>query len=132
MKTVLVVEDEWLNWQVFQKILTGLGGFVAKHTEDVEEVLQFARSGEADVILMDVNLPNSRYRDRSINGLQIARLLKANPATAGVPVIITTADAIAGNIEDFLRQNNANGYIPKPVLDPQAFLAQIRATLVGD
>jgi len=132
MKTVLVVEDEWLNWQVFQKILTGLGGFVAKRTEDVEEVLQFARSGEADIILMDVNLPNSRYRERSINGLQIARLLKANPATAQVPVIITTADAIAGNIEDFLRQNNANGYIPKPILDPQAFLAQIRATLAGD
>jgi CheY-like chemotaxis protein len=38
MTTVLVVEDELINWRVFQKILTKVGGLGAKHTEDVEEV----------------------------------------------------------------------------------------------
>ncbi len=129
MKTVLVVEDDRLNWRVFQRILTRLGGFIARHTEDVEEVLEIAKAGEADLILMDVNLPNCRYQHRAVNGIQIAQLLKTNPITAQVPIIITTSDAIAGSLEDFLHRSNADGYIPKPVVDPQAFLSQIQTTL---
>ena len=129
MKTVLVVEDDRLNWRVFQRILTRLGGFIAKHTEDVEEILKIAQSGEADLILMDVNLPNCRYQNKAVNGIEITQLLKTNPIAARVPIIITTSDAIAGNLEDFLNHSNADGYIPKPVIDPQTFLAQIQATL---
>src|SRR3569832_2767959 len=38
MTTVLVGEDELINWRVFQKILTKVGGLDANHTEDEEEV----------------------------------------------------------------------------------------------
>lgn len=129
MKTVLVVEDDFNSWRVSQIILTRLGGLVAKHTEKVEEVLQMVQSGEVDLILMDVDLRNSRYQGRKVNGIQITQLLKANSETAKVPVILLTANANPGDKEILLRQSGADDYIPKPVVNHQEFIAIISAML---
>ncbi|MCT7951976.1 response regulator [Ancylothrix sp. C2] len=132
MKTVLVVEDDPINWLVFQKVLTKRGGFAATHTEDVEEVLKIAESGAADIILMDVSLSNSYYQGQPMDGIKITQLLKQNPHTASVPVILVTANAIKGDRETFLEQSGADGYIPKPIIDHQDFVNQIRLKLNQD
>ncbi len=132
MKTVLVVEDDPNNWRVFQKILTKRGGLAAKHTEDVEEVMQIAQTGEADIILMDVSLSNSHYKGKPVDGIEITKMLKANPQTAKVPVILVTANASEGDRENLLNQSGADGYIPKPVIDQQEFINQILAMLPRD
>jgi len=129
MKTVLIVEDEPINARVFSKILTKRGGLAVKHTEDVEEVMAIARRGEVDVILMDVSLANSIYQGKSIDGITITQLLKADPATASLPVILVTAHAMQGDRETFLSQSGADGYISKPVVDHQAFVDQIKAMI---
>ena len=79
MTTVLIVEDDPINFRVFSKILTKRGGLDVKGTEDVEEVLQFATSGEVDVILMDVSLANSVYEGKPVDGIKITQMLKSNP-----------------------------------------------------
>lgn len=132
MKTVLVVEDDFNSWQVSRRFLTRLGGWVAKHTENVEEVLQMAQSGEVDLILMDVDLRNSRYQGRRINGIQITQLLKANPNTAKVPVILLTANANPDDKKILLRQSGADDFIPKPVVNYQEFIDRISAMLGGE
>ncbi|HEY9901053.1 MAG TPA: response regulator [Candidatus Sericytochromatia bacterium] len=129
MTTVLVVEDDPINWRVFKKILTKRGGFVAKHTEDVEEVIKIAQSREADIILMDVSLRNSYYQGKALDGIKITQLLKANPETANLPIILVTANGAAGDRENLLQQSGADGYIPKPVVDHQDFVNQILAKL---
>jgi two-component system cell cycle response regulator DivK len=129
MTTVLVVEDDPINWRVFKKILTKRGGFIAKHTEDVEEVIKIAQSREADIILMDVSLRNSYYQGKALDGIKITQLLKANPETANLPIILVTANGAAGDRENLLQQSGADGYIPKPVVDHQDFVNQILAKL---
>lgn len=129
LKTVLIVEDEPSNVRVFSKILTKRGGLAVKHTENVEEVMQIALEREADIILMDIDLRNSRYQGKAVNGLQITQMLKANPRTANIPVILVTASAMEGDRENFLKQSGADGYIPKPIIDQQEFVAQILAML---
>ena len=129
MKTVLIVEDEPINARVFSKILTKRGGLAVKHTEDVEEVMAIARRGEVDVILMDVSLANSIYQGKSIDGIKITQLLKADPATASLPVILVTAHAMQGDREAFLSQSGADDYISKPVVDHQAFVDQIKGMI---
>lgn len=129
MNTVLIVEDEPSNVIVFSKILSKRGGLAVKHTENVEEVMQIADSGEADIILMDVDLRNSRYKGKAIDGLKITQMLKANPQTAKVPVILVTASAMEGDRENFLKLSGADGFIPKPVIDQQEFVDQILAML---
>jgi CheY-like chemotaxis protein len=127
MTTVLIVEDDPINFRVFAKILTKRGGLEVKGSEDVEEVLRIAQAKEADVILMDVSLSHSVYQGKAVDGIKITQILKANPETADLPVILVTAHAMEGDKENFLKQSGANGYISKPIVDHQAFVNQILA-----
>ena len=129
MKTVLIVEDDLINARVFSKILTKRGGLEVKHTENVEEVMQMAQSGTTDMILMDVSLSLSMYQGRAVDGIKITQMLKADPQTAKLPIILVTAHAMEGDREKFLKQSGADGYISKPVVDHQQFVEQILALL---
>ncbi|MDX2240373.1 MAG: response regulator [Leptolyngbyaceae cyanobacterium bins.302] len=129
MKTVLIVEDDLINARVFTKILTKRGGLDVKHTENVDEVMQIAQAGAADIILMDVSLSRSMYQGKSVDGIKITQILKSDPNTAKLPIILVTAHAMEGDRENFLRQSGADGYISKPVVDHQAFVDQILALL---
>ena len=132
MKTVLIVEDDLINARVFSKILTKRGGLNVKHTENVDEVMEIAHSGEADLILMDVSLSRSVYQGQSVDGIKITQMLKSNPETARLPVILVTAHAMEGDRENFLKQSGADDYISKPVVDHQHFVEQIMALLPKD
>lgn len=125
MTTVLIVEDDPINLRVFSKILTKRGGLQVKGTEIVEEVLQYAQSGEIDAILMDVALANSIYQGKPVDGIEITKVLKQDPKTAHLPVILVTAHAMEGDRENFLKQSGADGYISKPVVDHDTFIQQI-------
>ncbi|MCC5896625.1 MAG: response regulator [Phormidium sp. BM_Day4_Bin.17] len=132
MKTVLIVEDDLVNARVFSKILTKRGGMAVKHTENVEEVMEIAKAGDADIILMDVSLAHSVYQGQSVDGIKITQILKSDPTTANLPIILVTAHAMAGDRETFLSQSGADGYISKPVVDHQEFVEAIRALLPVD
>lgn len=132
MKTVLIVEDDQVNARVFSKILTKRGGLAVKHTEDVEEVVKMAKSGEADLILMDVSLARSSYQGKAVDGIKITQILKSDPQTDKLPIILVTAHAMAGDRESFLKESGADGYISKPVVDHQEFVNQIKALLSPD
>lgn len=131
MKTVLIVEDDLINARVFSKILTKRGGLEVKHTENVDEVMQIAQKREADIILMDVSLAHSVYQGKPVDGIKITQMLKANPETADLPVILVTAHAMDGDRENFLSLSGADGYISKPVVDHQQFVDQIKA-MIGE
>ncbi|NEO73420.1 response regulator [Moorena sp. SIO3H5] len=132
MKTVLIVEDDPINARVFSKILSKRGGLNVKHTEDVEEVMQIAQAGEADIILMDVSLAHSVYQGKSVDGIKITQMLKADADTSKLPIILVTAHAMEGDRENFLKQSGADDYISKPVVDHQKFVDQIIALLPQD
>ncbi|MBD2328177.1 response regulator [Alkalinema sp. FACHB-956] len=129
MRTVLLVEDDPINARVFSKILTKRGGLAVKHTENVEEVLQITQAKQADIVLMDVSLSRSMYQGKSVDGIRLTQMLKDNPDTAHLPVILVTAHAMDGDRETFLAKSGADGYISKPVIDHEAFVNQILALL---
>ncbi|WP_413166609.1 response regulator [Capilliphycus salinus ALCB114379] len=129
MKTVLVVEDNPINWKVFERILTKRGGLAAKHTEDVQTVIDLAQSKQADLILMDIALANSYYEGQAVDGIKITQMLKANPQTADLPIILVSAHGGDNDREYFIRKSGADGYIPKPVVDHKAFVEEIKAKL---
>jgi len=131
MTTVLIVEDDPINFRVFSKILTKRGGLEVCGTENVLEVLEIAKSGTIDVILMDVSLSNSVYEGKPVDGIKITQMLKGDPQTSSLPIILVTAHAMQGDRELLLKQSGADGYISKPVVDHQQFIDQIVA-LVHD
>ena len=75
---------------------------------------------------MDVSLTHSVYQGRAVDGIQITRLLKSNPKTALIPVVLVTAHAMSGDRENFLNKSGADGYISKPIVDHQEFVEHIK------
>jgi CheY-like chemotaxis protein len=74
---------------------------------DADEALQVLNDFRPGLILMDIQLPG-------IDGLELTRRLKAQPATRGIPVIGLTAYAMKGDEERIIAAG-CDGYIPKPI-----------------
>jgi CheY-like chemotaxis protein len=117
MPHVVVVEDDKTNARLFEAALVRRGGFQVTVTEDVALVLKLAESHDADLIIMDVSLSLCLYGGRLVDGLEITRMLKDNPVTSDVPVLLATAHAMHGDREHFLAASKADDYVSKPILD---------------
>jgi two-component system, cell cycle response regulator DivK len=128
-QTILLVEDDPTNVRVFSKILSKRAGLNVRHTENAEEVLAIAQAQEVDLVLMDVSLSHSMYQGKSVDGIRLTQMLKENPATAQLPVVLVTAHAMDGDRENFLKKSGADDYISKPVIDHEAFVKQIQSLL---
>ena len=82
--------------------------------------LEFARAHLPAVILMDLNLPD-------ISGDVVLNRLKANPATANIPVVVLSADATPRQMEKLLSSGAAH-YLTKP-LDMEQFFKVLKQIL---
>jgi len=127
MIRALVVEDDPHNALLFRKLLERRGGCTVTVTESAQAVVEAARSGAVDIVIMDVSLVNTAWQGAAVNGIELCRVLKADPACAGVPVVLATAHAMRGDAEEFVQQSGADGYVSKPILDHAAFVAQVQA-----
>jgi CheY-like chemotaxis protein len=75
---------------------------------------------------MDISLSRSHHLGQKVDGVYITRLLKQDPATAKIPVMLATAHAMFGDREKFLAETGAEGYLSKPIHDPDAFIQAVR------
>ena len=127
MAHILLVEDDKLNIIIFTKLLERRGKFQVTHSEDPEIILKLCRSQEIDLVLMDISLNKSKYQGKFIDGVEITKLLKNDPVTKSIPVILTTAHAMAGDKEEFLTESGAEAYVTKPVTDHEGFIEHVRS-----
>jgi CheY-like chemotaxis protein len=117
--TVLLIEDNDDNLRIYSTILSYAGYHVLEAT-DGEAGLATARSGQPDLILMDVSIPK-------IDGWEVTRLLKSDPATSSIPVVALTAHALASDRQRAV-EIGFDGYIPKPA-EPRLVLAEVERRL---
>ena len=125
MKRVVIVEDNASVAKYFRYVLEH-EGYTAAITESGDEVVQLAREPETVAALVDVSLRATQYAGRYIDGLELSRILKEDEQTARVPVIIATAHVMAGDRERFLQESKADGFLRKPVVDPQDVLSLLK------
>jgi two-component system, OmpR family, phosphate regulon response regulator PhoB len=102
---ILLVEDEPVIRELVRSMLTDGGVEVDTATNGVEG-LKLARSKSFDLFLLDVVVP-------LMDGIALCRMLKAEPATANVPLYMLTAKARKADVEAATRAG-ADGYIHKP------------------
>ena len=119
MPRVLVVEDNAVNLELVVALLTQEGCEVLV-AETANAALQLARTAHPDLILMDVQLPG-------MTGYEATRHLKADPATAAIPVVALTAQAMRGD-EARAAEAGCAAYLTKP-LDARAFRDTLRRFL---
>jgi CheY-like chemotaxis protein len=114
-----VVDDNLMNLELATFALE-LDGFVVTTAIDARSFEAALAMRLPDAVLMDVQLPGT-------DGLTLTRRLKADPATAAIPVIAVTAYAMKGD-EQRMVDAGCNGYISKPI-DIATFAGQVRGFL---
>ncbi len=106
--TVMVVDDTPLNLMLMESILEK--EYSLKLCKVPQEALDYAFSTPPDIVLLDVMMPE-------MDGFEVCRRLKANPATRDVPVIfITSKNAIEDEEMGF--SVGASDFIHKPISAP--------------
>jgi CheY-like chemotaxis protein len=126
MKHAIVVEDDPHNATLFRKLLEKRLGFTVTITEDPGELFAVLAGGGVDLVVMDVSLRDSEWDGHVVNGVELCRLLKSDPANAGIPVLLATAHAMRGDAERLLAESGADCYVSKPILDHAAFVSRVR------
>lgn len=127
--SILIVEDDPLNVKFMSVVLKRKGGYDVYASEDVEEIIRIAKECNISAILMDISLSNSTHHGQKVDGLYITKLLKSDPETASIPVILATAHAMIGDKERFLETTKAEHYITKPFDDPDVFLREVASVI---
>ena len=103
-KKALIVDDETNVRRLLHDILSKT--FEVFEAEDGRQAIEIANTQKPDVVLMDVMMPK-------MDGLTACHVIKNDPATKSIPVIMVTAIGFELNIK-LSQQMGASGYITKP------------------
>lgn len=119
MAHVLIIEDNADNQELMGYLLEHFGHTTVQVPDGISGA-HAATTEMPDLIICDIHLPGA-------DGYQVARQLKANPSTCGIPLIAVTALAMVGD-HARVRSAGFDGYISKPI-DPQRFVADLESFL---
>src|SRR3954463_6051163 len=114
---ILVVDDD-PDIARFVEINMRLEGFDVRIARDGEEALAAVSEAMPDLVLLDVMMPR-------IDGVEVCRRLRADPATAHLPVIMLTAKSLSADKVVGLTAG-ADDYLIKP-FDTLALIARVRS-----
>ena len=118
-RTILIVEDELINRELLRMMLQEEYELVMAETGAQALTAISEQADLLSLILLDLNLPD-------LKGVEILRLLRADPVTSSLPVIVMTADQ---NAEVECLTLGAIDFIPKPYPQQKVVLARILRTI---
>jgi len=118
---ILVVEDDAANRDYATAVLTS-EGFEIEAVESAEQALGLIRRRTPDLILMDIQLPG-------MDGLELTRRLKADPATEPIPIVAMTGQTMPIHQRAAMAAGCA-GFIWKPAT-PAALASEVRTHIKG-
>jgi diguanylate cyclase (GGDEF)-like protein/PAS domain S-box-containing protein len=118
-ETILIVDDVPKNIQLVANILKGEGYSLA-FAQSGEKALELTASASLDLILLDIMMPG-------MDGFEVCRRLKADPAVREVPVLFLTAKTDTESVVQGF-EVGAQDYVMKPVKEAE-LLARVRTHL---
>jgi PAS domain S-box-containing protein len=106
-RTLLYVEDNPANLELVEQLIAQRNDLILLTATDGHLGLQMAQAHKPDLILMDINLPG-------LSGFGVLKLLRLEPATAHIPVIALSANAIPRDVEMGMEAGFFR-YLTKPI-----------------
>jgi two-component system cell cycle response regulator DivK len=121
MSLILIVEDNDKNMKLVRDVLQ-VDGYTTLEAVTGEEGVALAQQRKPDLILMDIQLPG-------INGIEALRILRADPATASIPIIAVTASVMQQD-RTMITEAGFDAYVGKP-LNLKEFRQAVRHAIEG-
>ncbi|MCC6379550.1 MAG: response regulator [Burkholderiales bacterium] len=121
MKTILIVEDNEKNMKLVRDVLQAKG-YATIEAETGEVGVRLAKERTPALVLMDIQLPG-------IDGIEALKRLRADPATAAIPVIAVTASVMASDRRSIV-DAGFDGYVAKPI-NLREFLDAVASAVGG-
>ncbi len=106
-RTVLYVEDNPANLELVEQLIARRPDLRLLSAADGNLAIEFAKAYQPEIILMDINLPG-------ISGIEAMAILRADPATAHIPIVALSANAVPRDVEKGLEAGFFN-YLTKPI-----------------
>ncbi len=122
MPKILIVDDLASERLLLRSFLDTRGGLEIIEAVDGEAACVLARESQPDLIFLDIVLPK-------VDGFQVCRRLKKDPATSAIPVILVSSKTQESDRFWGLKQG-AVDYLPKP-LDMRQVLASVERLLAA-
>ena len=108
LRTLLYVEDNSANLRLVEELVLRLPDLRLLSAADGSLGIELAREYQPEVILMDINLPG-------ISGTEAMKILRADPATAHIPIVALSANAMSHDIKSGLDAGFFR-YLTKPIV----------------
>ncbi|HQU49974.1 MAG TPA: response regulator [Casimicrobiaceae bacterium] len=121
MSEILIVEDNDKNMKLVRDVLQAKG-YRTIEAVTGEDGVRLARERRPALVLMDIQLPG-------INGIEALRQIRADPATASIPVIAVTASVMASDRRNIV-EAGFDAYVGKP-LNLREFLDAVAKALAA-
>jgi len=109
---ILVADDVEDNRQVLTQLLEA-AGFQTRSAISGHDTLKAFQAWNPDLLLLDWKMPD-------LNGDEVSQAIRAMPAGRLTPIVIVSAH-VMGDIQQFIDQGGANGFIPKPIQEAEVF-----------
>ena len=119
MKLILIVEDNDKNLKLVRDVLQ-VKGYATVEAGNAEDGIVLARERKPDLVLMDIQLPG-------MSGIDAIGVLRADPATAAIPVVAVTASVMPQD-RNKITEAGFDAYIGKPI-NLKEFLDTVRKML---
>jgi two-component system cell cycle response regulator DivK len=119
MSLILIVEDNEKNMKLVRDVLQ-VKGYATLEAVTAEDGIKLAMEHKPDLILMDIHLPG-------MNGIEALGVLRADPATALIPVIAVTASVMQQD-RKLITDAGFDAYVGKPI-NLKEFLDAVRGML---
>jgi len=103
---VLVADDFATMRKIVRSILKQIGFEDVVEAEDGAAALQILRREQVGLVVTDWNMPN-------MSGLELLNHIRQNPQTAGMPVLMVTAEGLKENVLEAVKAG-VNNYVVKP------------------
>jgi PAS domain S-box-containing protein len=124
LRTLLYIEDNTANLRLVEQLIARRPDLRLLSALDGTLGVAIARESIPDVILMDINLPG-------ISGIQAMKILREDSATAHIPVIAISANAMVGDIKRGMEEGFFR-YLTKPIHVDEFMEALTLALAVAD
>lgn len=122
---ILLVDDDYLLAKGTAKLIERLSGHKVQITDDPSQIFYKCENREVDLVMMDVNIPGAIWEGKEVSGADLCCLLKNNPKTANIPIILVTAYAMLTERNSLLNQSQANDLCTKPITNYEELIVLI-------